>query len=150
MQMRFLNSIILLFFVSCKFPAGSETTTLDLSNQNLTTIPDSVFSLKKLEYLNLGNSFTMYPPLSALHQEGPSGDRMNKLNLMWVNVGQGANNNAGFANNYYWSSTDEGTGKVGSQNFSDGTQNLGASGKNNQIYVLTIKLFMFTAKWSIV
>jgi len=52
---------------------------LDLSNKNLSAIPDSVFSLTKLKYLELGNSFTMYPPLSALGADRPSGNRLNKI-----------------------------------------------------------------------
>src|SRR5205085_2081126 len=52
--------------------------TLDLSNQDLTAIPDSVFALSQLEYLNLGNNFTIYPPLSAL-VDGASGDSLNKI-----------------------------------------------------------------------
>lgn len=79
MQMRVSISIILLVVFSCKSRLSSETTTLDLSNQNLTTIPDSVFSLVNLRVLYLGNSFTLYPPLSALQQEGPSGSHMNKI-----------------------------------------------------------------------
>lgn len=64
-----------------------------------------------------------------------------ELNLMWLNVGQGSGNIALFSNNYYWSSTDEGTGNVWSQNFTDGTQNLSGSGTNNQKCVRAIRAF---------
>jgi leucine-rich repeat protein SHOC2 len=52
---------------------------LDLSNKSLSAIPDSVFSLRNLKNLELGNSFTMYPPLSALGADRPSGNRLNKI-----------------------------------------------------------------------
>jgi len=64
--MRMLSITILFSILGCTTQDSSETRTLDLSNANLTAIPDSVFSLIKLEYLNVGNSFTLYPPLSAL------------------------------------------------------------------------------------
>src|SRR5688572_11446778 len=52
---------------------------LYLSNQKLSAIPDSVFSLTNLEYLQLGNTFTLYPPLSALGGDKPSDDSLNKI-----------------------------------------------------------------------
>jgi Leucine-rich repeat (LRR) protein len=62
-----LNAII--FIVGCAFHNAPATTRLSLGNRNLTKIPDSVFQLSKLEYLQLGNSFTLYPPLSALGKD---------------------------------------------------------------------------------
>ena len=52
---------------------------LNLSNQKLSAVPDSVFSLTNLEYLQLGNTFTLYPPLSALGGDKPSDDSLNKI-----------------------------------------------------------------------
>jgi Leucine-rich repeat (LRR) protein len=77
--MRLLNSIILLLIFGCTSRPASTTTTLVLSNKKLLAIPDSVFSLTSLEHLELGNSFTLYPPLSALGAANGSGDSMNKL-----------------------------------------------------------------------
>jgi hypothetical protein len=51
----------------------------------LSAIPDSIFSLEQLTYLQFGNSFTLYPPLSALGEEfsndGPNGS-MNKITVI--------------------------------------------------------------------
>lgn len=77
--MRLLSSIIFLLILGCTSRPGSTTITLDLSNKKLSEIPDSVFSLTQLQYLQLGNSFTLYPPLSALGEEYPRGDSMNKI-----------------------------------------------------------------------
>jgi Leucine-rich repeat (LRR) protein len=77
--MRFPIAVILFIFLSCS-RHNLNITELDLSNQNLLVIPDSVFSLTYLEYLQLGNSFTMYPPLSALGRDNGSGDNLNKIN----------------------------------------------------------------------
>lgn len=77
--MRLPIAIILFMFLSCTSRQNSKVTELDLSNQKLSAIPDSVFSLTNLEYLQLGNSFTMYPPLSALGADKPSGDSLNKI-----------------------------------------------------------------------
>lgn len=75
--MRLLNPFIFLLILGCNSRQTSSVTTLDLSNKNLTGIPDSVFSLTQLEHLDLGNSFTLYPPLSIL---GPaSSDSPNKI-----------------------------------------------------------------------
>ena len=64
--------------LSCTSRHNSKVIELDLSNQNLSAIPDSVFSLTNLEYLQLGNvSFTMYPPLSALAADNR--DSLNKI-----------------------------------------------------------------------
>ena len=74
-MMRIQFAILLLTFLSCKSPTNLKITELDLSNQNLSAIPDSVFSLTNLEKLQLGNSFTIYPPLSLLR----AGKNMNNL-----------------------------------------------------------------------
>lgn len=70
----------------CTYRPGSTTTTLDLSNKKLSAIPDSVFSLTQLQYLQLGNSFTLYPPLSALGEEFSPGDSMNKITEIPKNI----------------------------------------------------------------
>ncbi len=51
----------------------------------------------------------------------PSKDQ---LNSMYINIGQGSSigNVGGFANNYYWSSTEYGNGNAWDQNFSTGSQ----------------------------
>jgi Leucine-rich repeat (LRR) protein len=77
--MRLLSSIIFLLILGCTSRPGSMTTSLDLSNKKLSAIPDSVFSLTELQYLELGNNFTLYPPLSALGEESSPGDSMNKI-----------------------------------------------------------------------
>jgi len=77
--MRLPVAIMLFIFLGCTSRHNSKVTELDLSNQNLSAIPDSVFSLTSLEYLQLGNSFTMYPPLSALGADKPTGDSLNKI-----------------------------------------------------------------------
>ena len=77
--MRFLTALIIALTASCSSRHYSTITTLDLSNQKLTAIPDSIFSLEQLTYLEFGNSFTLYPPLSAFGQEYGSGDSMNKI-----------------------------------------------------------------------
>lgn len=76
--MRFPFAIIFIL-LSCTSPPNSKITELDLSNQNLSAIPDSVFSLTNLEYLQFGNRFTLYPPLSALGVEKGSGDSLNRI-----------------------------------------------------------------------
>lgn len=77
--MRVLPALIIILTVGCSSRHNSSTTRLDLSNQKLTAIPDSVFSLEQLTYLELGNSFTIYPPLSAFEKQDGSGDSMNKI-----------------------------------------------------------------------
>lgn len=77
--MRLLSFLIFFLILSCTSKHNSTVTTLNLSNKSLTAIPDSVFSLTQLEYLELGNSFTLYPPLSGLGKEYGSGDSMNKV-----------------------------------------------------------------------
>lgn len=77
--MRVLIAILILLFVGCSERKRSQITKLDLSNQKLSIIPDSVFSLTNLTYLQLGNSFTFYPPLSALGADMPVGDSLNRI-----------------------------------------------------------------------
>jgi len=86
--MRTSILIIILILFSCKTRLSSNTTALDLSNQKLKSIPDSVFLLVNLKYLYLGNSFTLYPPLSALGQDGPSGSNMNQIEEISDDIGQ--------------------------------------------------------------
>ena len=59
---------------------------MDLSNRNLSVIPDSVFSCIDLEYLNVGNSFTLYPPLSALGQD--TMENMNHITEIPEDIGR--------------------------------------------------------------
>ena len=82
----FLN-IITILMVSCTTQPASETTTLNLGNQKLLTIPDSVFTLTKLEYLSLGNSFVMYPPLSALSNGTDGNDSLNRIREIPEEIG---------------------------------------------------------------
>jgi Leucine-rich repeat (LRR) protein len=49
----------------------SGTKRLDLHNRELRAIPDSIFQMKHLEYLHLGNDVVLYPPLSALKNSEP-------------------------------------------------------------------------------
>lgn len=75
--MRVLSYIILTsLIIGCK--PKSNITTLNLSNQNLRIIPDSVFSLTQLRSLHLGNEFTLYPPLSRT-PEHYSDKKLNKI-----------------------------------------------------------------------
>jgi Leucine-rich repeat (LRR) protein len=71
---------------ACSSGHNSTITKLDLSNQKLTAIPDSVFSLEQLRYLDLGNSFTLYPPLSALGEKNGSGQSMNKITTIPTDI----------------------------------------------------------------
>jgi uncharacterized protein YfeS len=79
-KMKVFLFIVVFLIAGCKSRKHSAITSLDLSNQNLKTIPDSVFSCENLQYLNLGNSnFTLYPPLSVLAGEGKTGDSLNSI-----------------------------------------------------------------------
>jgi Leucine-rich repeat (LRR) protein len=84
--MRFPIAIIVLLFFGCTSRNNSTITQLDLSNQLLSAIPDSVFSLSNLEYLDLGNKFTMYPPLSALGTDKSSGKNFNRITKIPANI----------------------------------------------------------------
>ena len=88
MHMRTLSLIVVLLLFSCKPRLSSPTTTLNLSNQRLTAIPDSIFSLVNLENLYLGNAYTIYPPLSAFGGEAPSGRNMNQIRQIPNDIGQ--------------------------------------------------------------
>jgi Leucine-rich repeat (LRR) protein len=77
--MKVFNVIIFIVVFGCTSQPKSNITYLDLSNRKLMAIPDSVFSLSQLEYLQLGNNVTLYPPLSALYTEKGSGDSLNKI-----------------------------------------------------------------------
>ncbi|HEY1045135.1 MAG TPA: hypothetical protein VGF79_01770 [Bacteroidia bacterium] len=72
-------SLILVLAIGCKPSRNSEHLRLDLSNQSLLIIPDSVYSLRELESLQLGNEFTLYPPLSALANEQDSISNLNRI-----------------------------------------------------------------------
>ena len=74
--------------MSCSSRHRLTITTLNLSNQRLTAIPDSIFSLEQLTCLELGNRFTLYPPLSALGQEYGSGDSMNTITTIPKDIEQ--------------------------------------------------------------
>src|SRR2546423_3221129 len=65
--MKIIHSIfiVVLLAYSCNRKA-STVRILDLSQQNLSKVPDSVFEIRNLTHLYLGNGFTLYPPLSAL------------------------------------------------------------------------------------
>jgi len=88
--MRFLILVILFFVLGCTYRTRSTVTSLDLSNQKLSAIPDSVFSLSKLENLKLGNNFTIYPPLSEIgdYSESVPGIGMNKITVIPKAIGQ--------------------------------------------------------------
>lgn len=78
--MKLILILVTIWFVSCTEKYISQTIELDLSNQGLKQVPDSVFTLSHLQYLNLGNNLTMYPPLSALGDAGESnGDSLNQI-----------------------------------------------------------------------
>jgi Leucine-rich repeat (LRR) protein len=77
--MRIITYIVLLLLLGCVSQSRLDIAILDLSNHGLSVVPDSVFSITNLKYLNLGNSFTLYPPLSSLHDEEQKTDRINKI-----------------------------------------------------------------------
>ncbi|MEG4904742.1 hypothetical protein [Microcoleus sp. F10-A1] len=77
--MRVLLSILILIVLSCTSRQEPDIKYLDLSNHNLSAIPDSVFSLTQLESLELGNSVVFRPPLSGLAYDISSGDSLNKI-----------------------------------------------------------------------
>ena len=81
-------SLVIIFFIcsGCTSRHNSNITELDLSNHSLSTIPDSVFSLSNLEYLQLGNEFIIYPPLSALGADTPSGKSLNKITAIQSDI----------------------------------------------------------------
>lgn len=58
----------------------------------------------------------------------------NELNLMYTNIGQGATNVGGFANDYYWSSSENGSNYTWYQSFGNGSQNLG-----NKFFALRVR-----------
>ena len=66
-----------------------------------------------------------------------------ELNLMYTNIGQGApstyTNIGGFADSFYWSSTESGYGSAWYQYFSDGGQNF--VNKVTAIYVRAVRAF---------
>jgi len=81
--MRVVIFIMLLLVIGCTSRPTSNIIRLDLSDRNLTAVPDSVFSLEQLEYLDLGNrsGWTIYPTLSALvdHASGDSANRITEI-----------------------------------------------------------------------
>ena len=64
--MRFFSFICLFCLLCCNSKKWHTQTQLDLSNKNLTTLPDSILEMSDLVFLNLGNNFTWYAPLSSL------------------------------------------------------------------------------------
>jgi Protein of unknown function (DUF1566) len=62
-----------------------------------------------------------------------------ELNLMWLNVGQGATNIGGFNSSFYWSSTENSSGLAWNQYFGNGVQNF--PGKNTAYYVRAVRAF---------
>src|SRR5688500_5618306 len=64
--MRVFLVISVLMIFSCTSKTKYNHTALDLGNKGLKQLPDSILKMHYLKYLNLGNSFTLYPPLSAL------------------------------------------------------------------------------------
>ena len=66
---RVILAINLSIIFSCTLKTKYNHTDLDLSNKGLRQLPDSILKIQSLKYLNLGNAFTLYPPLSALGQD---------------------------------------------------------------------------------
>jgi Leucine-rich repeat (LRR) protein len=64
--MRVFQLIIVLIIISCTSSTKYRQTVLDVSNKGLNQLPDSILKMQYLEHLNLGNAFTLYPPLSVL------------------------------------------------------------------------------------
>jgi Leucine-rich repeat (LRR) protein len=64
--MRVFLIISLSMIFSCTSRTKYNQTALDLGNNRLKQLPDSILKMQNLKYLNLGNAFTLYPPLSAL------------------------------------------------------------------------------------
>ena len=62
---------------------------------------------------------------------------------MYLNIGQGnalgLGNIGGFANSYYWSSTEYGNGSAWRQNFTNGIQ--GTNGKSTNYIVRAVRAF---------
>jgi Leucine-rich repeat (LRR) protein len=78
--MRFFLLIGLFASISCNINRGRDKTYLNLSNQKLLYVPDSVFEFSRLESLELGNgNFTIYPPLSALGLGDDSNKDLNRI-----------------------------------------------------------------------
>jgi Leucine-rich repeat (LRR) protein len=78
-MIRVASCFVLFLVLGCSSRKSSEETTLIISNKGLTAIPDSVFLMTHLESLDLGNNFTLYPPLSALGQDFSLGEGMNSI-----------------------------------------------------------------------
>ena len=86
--MRVLIPVVLFLLIGCAFRDDSNVKVVDLSNRKLSAIPDSIYLMDKLEYLDLGNSFTIYPPLSALPSDDHSEDNMNQITQISENISQ--------------------------------------------------------------
>lgn len=81
--MRLLIWIILAFLmIGCK--PKSSINSLNLSNQKLQMIPDSVFSLTQLNSLYLGNQFSLSPPLSKIPDV--SSEELNKIESIQTGI----------------------------------------------------------------
>ncbi|RYZ87668.1 MAG: hypothetical protein EOP04_11155 [Proteobacteria bacterium] len=77
---------IILF--ACTSRTKNKVTYLDLSNQKLKVVPDSVFRHKELQTLLLGNTFTIYPPLSALGKDRFTEETHNTIRLIQEDIEQ--------------------------------------------------------------
>ena len=78
--MRLIILIGLFASVSCSSSHRKHKIYLDLSNQKLLNVPDSVFNFTQLEHLELGNgNFTIYPPLSSLGMSDDSNQDLNRI-----------------------------------------------------------------------
>ena len=86
--MRVLIFLILFLLADCSFSGEPKVKFVNLSNQKLSAIPDSIYTMDKLEYLDLGNGFTIYPPLSALSPDELSGESMNQITQISENISQ--------------------------------------------------------------
>ncbi len=62
-----------------------------------------------------------------------------ELNLIWLNVGQGATNVGGFSSSFYWSSSENSGGLAWNQHFGNSAQNF--TGKNATYPVRAVRAF---------
>ncbi len=82
MKIKASISILFLVLFGCEPQINLNTTSVELMNQNLTEIPDSIFSMANLKVLYMGNSFAMYPPMAI------TGPNMNKIKQLPDKIGQ--------------------------------------------------------------
>lgn len=86
--MKVLIYYVLILLTACTFQHGPDVKSVNLSNRKLSAIPDSIYSMDKLEYLDLSNGLTIYPPLSALPTGEMSQDSMNEVTQIAENISQ--------------------------------------------------------------